>query len=87
MPELHSRIEEADAGIALHVANSLKYNVYRVIVYSPDLVQKAAGGHLGLLLFSAKHDMHLLKYKLVDLHKSILYLIALKNKVHWETSG
>ena len=41
MPELHSRIEEADAGIALHVANSLKYNVDRVIVYSPDLVQTA----------------------------------------------
>ena len=50
-------------------------------------VQKAASGHLGFLPFSTKRDMHLLKYKLFGLHKSIYYLNAFQNKVNWETSG
>ena len=36
MPELHSHMEEAVERIALHVANSLKYNIDRVVVHSPD---------------------------------------------------
>ena len=36
MPEPNYHIEEADARIGLHVANSLKYDVDSVIVYSPE---------------------------------------------------
>ena len=38
MFELNSHMEEADETIIidLHVANSLKYNIDRVVVHSPD---------------------------------------------------
>ena len=41
---------------------------------------------LDFLQFSAKRDLFLLMYKLVDLHESIFYLNALKNEDHWGTS-
>ena len=36
MFELNPHIEEADERIDLHVENSLKYNIDRVAVHSPD---------------------------------------------------
>ena len=50
-------------------------------------VEEAPGIHLAFLPFSAERDIHLLKYKLADLHKSIFHLNAFNNEVHWETRG
>ena len=56
---------------------------YKLKIY---FVQKATCDHLGFLRFSAKRDMHILKYKFVNIHRSFFYLNAFKNELHWETS-